>query len=161
MSNYGFVVKVAEIAAAYPEYAGFISITDLDNAIHNVEVCRELFALMQSFARAVSNTMLVYSTEAVRIALDYYDQVKLRANRGDSTAIELYRILNARFRKHRRTTGEPKVKDIKRDVREILTHKKDGEVIVRGKPSRDNRRKNRSNRRCPYGQDCRKGNGGS
>ena len=124
---------MSDIATAYPEYAGFINVTDLKNAIRNIEACRDLFALMQSFARAISNTMLIYSTEAFRLALDYYDQVKLRANRGDPTAIELYRILNTRFKKTRRRTGEPTVKEIERDVREILTHKKDGEILVKGK----------------------------
>jgi len=132
VSNYGFIDKVSDIATAYPEYAGFINVTDLKNAIRNIEACRDLFALMQSFARAISNTMLIYSTEAFRLALDYYDQVKLRANRGDPTAIELYRILRTCFRRSRHPSAEPTAKEIERDVHAILTHKKDGEILVKG-----------------------------
>ena len=132
-SNYGFVDKVSDIAMVNPEYATFINVDDLKNAIRNVEACRDLFAVLQALARAVSNTMLVYSTVAFDLALDYYSQVKVRADRGDPKAIELYRILNTRFRRPRKTPHAETNKQIERDVHDILTHKKDGEVIVKGK----------------------------
>ena len=68
------------------------------------------------------------------LALDYYKQVKVRADRGDPQAIELYRILRTCFtRGRRRTSAEPTNKEIERNVHAILTHKKDGEILVTGK----------------------------
>jgi hypothetical protein len=131
-SNYGFVDKVSDIALVNPEYAHFISIADLKNAIRNVEECRDIFAALQAFSRSVSNAMLTYSTAAFTIAREYYNQVKLRANQGDPTAIELYRILENRFKRPRKTPRQETNKQIERDVHDILTHKKDGEVVVRG-----------------------------
>jgi hypothetical protein len=77
-SNYGFVDKVSDIALANPEYAHFLSIADLKNAIRNVEECRDIFAALQGFSRSVTNAMLTYSTAALTIAFEYYNQVKLR-----------------------------------------------------------------------------------
>ena len=131
-SNYGFVDKVSDIAIANPEYAQYISIADLKNAIRNVEESRDILVALQAFSRSVSNAMLTYSTEAFRIALAYYNQVKLQKNQGDPTAIELFRILENRFRRPRKTPRAETNKQIERDVHDILTHKKDGEVIVRG-----------------------------
>ena len=46
VSNYGFIDKVSDIAMAYPEYAHFININDLKNAIRNIEDGQKAFGFL-------------------------------------------------------------------------------------------------------------------
>jgi hypothetical protein len=130
--NYGFIDKVSDIAATNPQYAQFFEIGDLKNCIRNIEVLRDLAILLQSFARAVTNTMLIYSTDASLMARDYYHTVQRQAQRGDPTAMELEKALRIFFHKSKSTIKEPSIMQTERDVHAILTHKKDGKVIVEG-----------------------------
>ena len=130
--NYGFIKKTAELAQANPQFAPFFSVPDLRTAIRNIDLCRDLVLALQAFTRAVSNTMMVFSDDAFSMSLIYYNMVKEMARRGNPEAIELFRTLRIFFRRSRRTTEEPTITQTERDVHAILTHKKDGEIIIKG-----------------------------
>jgi hypothetical protein len=128
--NYGFIEKVADLAQAKPQFAQFFRPVDLRNCIQNLDMCREVVLLLQSFTRMASNTMLIYSDEAFRMALIYYNMVKEMSRRGDPAAMELYRMLLPYFKKPRRPSCEPTEKEIEHDLHALIHGKKDGKIVV-------------------------------
>jgi hypothetical protein len=130
--NYGFIEKTRDLAETNPQYAQFFNLADFANAIRNIESCRALALLLNSFARAVTNTMLIYSDDAYSMALDYYHTVQRQAKRGDPTAMELERILKIFFRRTKPKSAEPTITQTEKDVHAILTHHKDGKIIIEG-----------------------------
>jgi hypothetical protein len=130
--NYGFIDKASDLAEANPRYVQFFNINDLKNAIRNVEMCRDVVIALQQCQRAVSNSLLVYANEAYHMALIFYNLVRDQARRGDPDAVAIFEALRIFFRRHRSSSAEPTIKEIERDVHAILTHKKDGKVIIEG-----------------------------
>ncbi|MDR0443762.1 MAG: hypothetical protein LBH44_10170 [Treponema sp.] len=128
--NYGFIDKVSDLAEANPQFAQFFKITDLKNCIRNIEMCRDLIVLLQAFARAVTNTMMVYSDDAYTMALIYYKMVSEMSRRGDPIAMELARELQPFFKRKKHSSGEPTDKELERDVHALLHGKKDGKIVV-------------------------------
>jgi hypothetical protein len=128
--NYGFIDKASDLADANPQYAQFFDPVALKSAIRNIEMCREIVILLQSFTRMVSNSMMVYSDEAFSMALIFYNSVKELARRGDPEAIQLFRALQPFFRRPRRTGTEPTVKELERDLHALIHGKADGKIIV-------------------------------
>jgi hypothetical protein len=128
--NYGFIDKVSDLAEANPQYAQFFRLSDLKNCIRNIEMCRDLLILLQAFARAVSNTMLIYSDDAFTMALIYYNMVREMSRRGDPIAMELFNTLRIFFRRTKRITAEPTEKELERDIHSLLHGKKDGRIVI-------------------------------
>ena len=129
--NYGFMEKVADLAAANPQYAQFFNIVDLRNAIKNVDICRDLALLLQAFQRMVSNSMLVYSDDAFTMATIFYRMVQTMSRRGDPQAIQLFRTLFPFFEKRRRGSAEPTKKEIEQHVHAFLNGTEDGEILIK------------------------------
>ena len=134
--NYGFIDKVSDIAAANPEFAKFFRISDLKNCIRNVEACRDIIILLQTLARMVSNTMMVYSDAAYSMALLYYNSARELARRGNPNAIEVFRTLQIFFKRHHRGTAEPTAKEIERDIHGLMRGTKDGKIIIENEKPR-------------------------
>jgi len=130
IKNYGFIEKVADLAEASPQFTNFFRPVDLRNAVRNLDVCRDIVLLLQSFTRIVSNTMLVYSNEAFTMSLIFYNTVKEMSRRGDPKAMELFRVLQPFFRKTRRSSAEPTEKELEKDVHALLHGKKDGKIVI-------------------------------
>ena len=128
--NYGFIEKVADLAAANPQFAQFFNIVDLRNAIKNVDVCRDLALALQGFQRMVTNSMLVYSDDAFTMSLIFYNMVRTMSRRGDPQAIQLFRTLSPFFERRRRTTEEPTTKELERDIHALLHGTKDGKIVI-------------------------------
>ena len=128
--NYGFMEKVADLAAANPEYAQFFSIQNLRNSIRNIDMCRDIVLLLQAFARAVSNAMLVYSDEAFTMSLIFYNMVREMSRRGDPVAMELFNTLRPFFRRRRPADAEPTTKELERDLHALLHGTKEGKIVV-------------------------------
>ncbi|MDR0443622.1 MAG: hypothetical protein LBH44_09470 [Treponema sp.] len=133
--NYGFIDKVSDLADANPQFAQFFKIADLKNCIRNIEMCRDLVILLHSFARAVTNTMLIYTDDAYSMALIYYNMVKEMSKRGDPTAMELYRDLKTYFKRVKHITAEPTEKELERDLHALIHGKSnqrfaDGKIVV-------------------------------
>lgn len=128
--NYGFIEKVADLAEVNPQFAQFFGPADFRNCVRNVETCRSLALSLQSFARAVTNTMLIYSDDAYSMALIFYNMVKEMSRRGDPAAMELFKTLRPFFKRTRRAAAEPTEKELERDLRALLRGRKDGKIIV-------------------------------
>ena len=134
--NYGFIEKVADLAAANPEYAQFFSVQNLRNTIRNIDNCRDIVLLLQAFARAVSNSMLVYSDEAFTMSLIYYNMVRQMSRRGDPVATVLFNTLRPFFRRRTPTTAEPTAKQLEKDIHGLLHGTKDGEIVIKNETPR-------------------------
>ena len=128
--NYGFIEKVADLAEANPQFAQFFRAIDLRNAIKNFDVCRDIALILQSFARLVTNTMLVYSDEGYNMSRIFYNNVKEIARRGNPTAMELYRALQPFFKRTRRDTGTMTEKEALHEEKALMHGKKDGRLII-------------------------------
>jgi len=130
IKNYGFIEKVADLAEANPQFAQFFRPEDLRNCIINFDRCRDVALLLQSFARLVTNTMLVYSDAAYGMALIFYNNIKEMSRRGNPTAMELYQSLQPFFKRPRRSTGGLTEKQTERELHALMHSKKDGKLIV-------------------------------
>ena len=128
--NYGFIEKVADLATANPQYAQFFNVVDLQNAIKNVDMCRDLVLLLQGFQRMVSNSMLVYSDDAFTMSTIFYRMVQTMSRRGDPQAIQLFRTLFPFFEKRRRANAEPTTKEIEQHLHALLHGTADGKIEV-------------------------------
>ena len=128
--NYGLVEKVADLAAANPQFAQFFNIVDLRNAIKNVDVCRDLSLALQGFQRMVSNSMLVYMDDAFTMSLIFYNMVKTMQFRGDPQAIQLFRTLRPFFERRRNANAEPTTKEIEQHLHALLNGTADGKIVV-------------------------------
>jgi len=95
--NYGFIEKVADLAETNTQYAQFFDPNDLRNAIMNFDLCRELILLLRGFVRAVSDTMLTYSDEALNMSLIFYNIIKEMSRRGDPVA-NAFHILSVMYK---------------------------------------------------------------
>jgi hypothetical protein len=92
--------------------------------------------LLQAFARAVSNSMLVYSDEAFTMSLIFYNMVREMSRRGDPTATVLFDTLRPFFRRRTPTTAEPTAKQLEKDIHGLLHGTKDGEIIIKNETPR-------------------------
>jgi len=131
--NYGFIVKVSELAVDNPQFASLFNLEVLQNCLFNFEESRNINLMAQSLARLTSNSMLTYSDEAYSLALIFYNSVKELARRGNVDAITLFRTLQPFFRR-RNTEKEskpPTEHEVERDVKALLHGHKEGEVIIR------------------------------
>jgi hypothetical protein len=134
--NYGFIDKVSDIAASNPEYVQFFNINDLKNCIRNIEDCRDIVILLQTFARMASNAMMVYSDEAYSMALLYYNSTKEMSRRGDPGAMEIYRTLQTFFKKRRNTAAELTAKELEKDIHGLIKGTKDGKIVIENEKPR-------------------------
>jgi len=128
--NYGFIDKASDLAEANPRFVQFFRIENLKNAIRNIENCREIVILLQSFARVVSNSMMVFSDEAYTMALIFYNLVREMSRRGDPEAMEIFNALRPFFRRTRHTSAEPTDKQIERDLHALIKGHADGKIVV-------------------------------
>jgi hypothetical protein len=128
--NYGFIDKVSDLADANPNYAHFFSIDALKNCIRNIEICRSIVLDLQSFARMISNTMMIYSDDAYSMALNYYNMVKEMSRQGDPEAMELYRELKTYFKRAKRVSDEPTEKQQMRDANAFIKGRKHGKLLI-------------------------------
>ena len=130
--NYGFIVKVAELAVENPHFASLFSLETLQNCISNFEESRNINTLLQSMSRQVSNSMLTYSDEAYSLSLIFYNSVKELSRRGNPDAITLFRALQPFFsRPNSERRSQPTEKQALRDAKAIIEGKKDGEMIIK------------------------------
>ena len=128
--NYGFMEKVADIAAANPQFAQFFDVASLRNSITNIDICRDIVLALQSFQCAVSNTMFVYSTDAFNMSRIFYQMLRTMSRQGDPTAIQLFRTLSPFFTRPKRANAEPTEKELEQDLHALLHGTADGKIVV-------------------------------
>jgi hypothetical protein len=124
--NYGFIEKVADLAEANPQFAQFFRPEDLRNCLTNFDKLRDITLLLQSFARLVTNTMLVYSDTAYSLSGIFYNMVKEMSRRGNPTAMELYRTLQPFFHRTKHASSKLTMKQADKDMHAFFRGEKDG-----------------------------------
>jgi hypothetical protein len=130
--RYGFIDKVSDIATVNPEFApAFFDDAELKELLRKIELLRNISASFQQLVRMTDDVLLQVSDSAFQMALAYYNTVREASRRRVPGAQAIFRILQAFFRRGRRTDEEPTEPEVERDVRALLHGKKDGEIIIR------------------------------
>jgi hypothetical protein len=128
----GFIVKVLEMMQVNPELApDFLDREHFEHVVSQLQQSRNLTTVLQQAARLSGDVLLILGNEAYRMALVYYGAVREAANRRVPGARELFRTLQAFFRRGRRDDEEaPTEEEILRDLKALMHHRKDGEISV-------------------------------
>jgi len=127
----GFIVKVHEMMTVNPELTpDFLDRERFGGTATMLLQVRNLTTILQQAARLSNDVLLVLGNEAYRMALIYYGAVREAANRRVPGARELFRILQAFFRRGHRADEEPTEHEVERDLRALLHGKKDGKIVV-------------------------------
>jgi hypothetical protein len=134
--NYGFIDKASDLAISNPNLATLFNVLDLKNCIRNIEDCRDIVILLQTFARMVSNTMMLYSDEAYSMALLYYNSAKEMSRRGDPNAIEIFRTLQQFFHRTKHSATNPTIKDTEHNANALIEGTREGEMYVKNEKAR-------------------------
>jgi hypothetical protein len=128
--NYGFIDKASDLALSSPNLATLFNSSDLKNGVRNIELCRDLAILLQTFLRLVTNTMMIYSHESYSLALIFYNSAREMAKYGDPGAIEVFRALQPFFKRSKRAAAEPTEKELERDIHALTHGTKDGKIVI-------------------------------
>ncbi|MCL2117988.1 MAG: fibronectin type III domain-containing protein [Planctomycetaceae bacterium] len=138
--RYGFIDKVSDVSADYPQFwpaavsgaSGSVDFQDrLKERLREIEVLRNLLVWSNYVARVVRDLLLIASDDAFRMANTYYATVRTAARRQLPEAAQVFQMIDLFWRRPRRTTEEPTIPEVERDLRALLRGTKDGEIIVR------------------------------
>ena len=130
--RYGFVEKVLEVSADFPQIwpAFGIGKTELNESVQEIDVLRNLLVWFRFAARTVQDLLLIAGDDAFRAASAYYTSAREGARRKDTEATQVFDMLRLFWRRRRRTSEEPTIPEVERDVRALLRGSKDGTVTV-------------------------------
>ena len=143
--RYGYIDKVSDVAADYPQFwpspvYGAGSTVDfqvaLKERLREIEAMRNLLVWLRMTDRVVSDLLLLTSDEAFRMANTYYASVRAAARSNLMGAAQVFQLLQLFWRRPRRSSQEPTIPEVERDLRALLRGSKDGEIIVRNESDR-------------------------
>jgi len=130
--RYGFTDKVSDMIDINPDLVPqYLDEERLKELLRQLEVVRNINAILLQTVRMNSDIMLVLGDEAYRMALMFYGAVRDASIRRVPGARELYHILRDFFRRRHRATDEPTEHQTLRDARALIHGTKDGELIIR------------------------------
>ena len=130
--RYGFTDKVSDMIEINPDLVpSFLDEERLKELLRQLEIVRNINALLVQTVRMNSDIMLVLGDEAFRMALMFYGAVRDASVRRVPGARELYHILREFFRRRHRASEEPTEHETLRDARALIHGTKDGELIIR------------------------------
>ena len=109
----------------------FLNEEQFKQNLRDLEIIRNINALLQQTLRLNTDILLILGDEAYRRALSFYGAVRDAARRRVPGASELYRIMQAFFHRGRRPDEEPTEPELERDFHALLHGKKDGEIIIK------------------------------
>jgi hypothetical protein len=121
--RYGFIDKLSDVAAEYPEF--WLASTDLQDKLKDklreIEVLRNVLVWLHLMNRIVGDLMLLTGDDAFRIANTYYGAVRAAARNNVFGAAQVFQILQSFWRKSRKSTTEeptdPTEPEVLRDVK--------------------------------------------
>ncbi|MCL2119668.1 MAG: fibronectin type III domain-containing protein, partial [Planctomycetaceae bacterium] len=149
--RYGYIDKVSDVAADYPQFwpalvsgsdfsAGSSGAADFQDMLkvrlREIEAMRNLRVWLRMADRVVNDMLLLTSHEAFRMANTYYASVRAASRSNLMGARQVFELLQSFWRRPRRTTEEPTIPEVERDMRALLRGTKDGEIIVRNESDR-------------------------
>jgi len=134
--RYGFIDKVSDTAADYPQFwpgsvHGTIDFNDaVKERLREIEALRNLIVWLRYVTRVVGDLLLLAGDDAFRMANTYYSSVRSAAGSNLPGAEQVYQLLRLFFRR-RRTSEEPTEQEVMRDFRALMHGTKDGSITVR------------------------------
>jgi hypothetical protein len=136
--RYGFIDKVSDTAEVYPQFwpAFGASREELKTMLRDIEVLRNLLVWFRYASRVVQDLLLIEGNEAFRAAGAYYTTARDGARRKNPEAAQVYDMLKLFWHRPRRTSDEPTIPELERDVRALLRGSKDGQVTVSNESDR-------------------------
>ncbi|MCL2349268.1 MAG: hypothetical protein FWC50_13545 [Planctomycetaceae bacterium] len=136
--RYGFIEKVAGVSGDFPQFwpAFGNGREELTGLVSEIEVLRNLLVWFRWAARVTQDLLLLAGDEAFRVAGSYYTTARDGARRNNPEAVQVFNMLRLFWQRRRRTSEEPTIPEVERDVRALLRGAKDGEVVVRNESDR-------------------------
>jgi hypothetical protein len=136
--RYGFIEKVFEVSTDYPQFWPPFGEgrEELSEYVSEIDVLRNLLIWFRSASRIVQDLLLIAGDHAFRVAGAYYAFARTGARRKNLEAAQVFEMLRLFWHRRRRTTEEPTVHEVERDLRALLRGTKDGEIVVRNESDR-------------------------
>ena len=136
--RYGFIEKVAEVSGEFPQFwPAFADEGEtLRERVREIDVLRNLLVWFRFASRLVGDLLLVAGDDAFRMANTYYATARDGARRRVPEAQQVFQLLQLFWKRRRRSTEEPTIPEVERDLRALLRGTKDGEIIVRNESDR-------------------------
>jgi hypothetical protein len=110
-----YYLSSEKLSRDYAYYSGFLSLYEdskqIDELLWNITI----------LSGHVSKTN----------ALGYYAMLREAAKRRVDPAEGLYKEMEVFFKKHRKSSGQPTEKELKRDVNALLHGKRDGQIVIK------------------------------
>jgi ribosomal protein L40E len=131
--RFGFIEKTSDVAAEFMQFAP--RAFDLDNLnalIRQIETLRNLVALADMISRLLNDLLLETGDAAFQMSLMYYNSVHELARRRVPGAETVFRLLELFFRRGRQNDDQPTIEQAERDVKALLSGRKDGEIVITG-----------------------------
>ena len=91
---------------------------------------RNLLVWFRFAARVVQDLLLIAGDEAFRTAGTYYTLARDGARRRNPDAQQVFEMLRLFWKRPRRTSEEPTIPEVERDVRALIRGTKDGNISV-------------------------------
>ena len=129
----GFIVKTGEMIQNFPEFKpSFVDEENFENLVTEILETRAITVTLEQQLRIYTDVLLLAGDEAYKLSLMYYASVRDAARRGVPGAQAIFRVLQAFFRRGKRTGEEPTIPELERDVHALLQHRKDGKIVIEG-----------------------------
>ena len=137
--RYGYVDKVSDIAADYPQFwPAFIGGGDdaatgserLKTLIREIEVLRNLVIAFRNGAQNAEDMLLIAGDAAFRLANFYYRNVRDASRSNIPEATNVFAVLQLFWHKRRKPSDVPTKKQVKRDLNALQNGTKEGDLYV-------------------------------
>ena len=137
--RYGFIDKVSDIAAAYPQFwpalvqggdAELDFLTAMKERLREIEVLRNMIIWLRWLARVVGDLRLQAGDDAFRMANTYYMAVRTAARSKLPEAQQVFEMLKLFWKQRNRFPDEPTEQEAIRDFKGVLRGKKTGMVAA-------------------------------
>ena len=137
--NYGFIEKCLDVARENPAlFPANFNITRFALNVHELDVYRQLFWVLEKFTQAASEAMLINADQSFHDALRVYRILQEQTRSGIHGAEPLFRALNRFFQRprHPEQGGDPTIPELERDFNKIVHGKADGEIVIKNEMPR-------------------------
>jgi hypothetical protein len=132
--RYGFIDKTSDLMEVNPQFIPqFIDHNAFKKLIRELEIIRNMNAVIQQIARINGDILLILGDEAFREALSFYGAVRDASRRRVPGARELFRIMQQFFKHPRRASDEPTEMELMRDIHALEHGTKDGKIVIENK----------------------------
>ena len=130
--RYGFIEKVFEVSGEFPQFwpPFGASRDEMNQYLREIDVLRNTLVWFRFAARVVQDLLLIAGNEGFRVANAYYALTREGARRRDPEAAQVFHMLQLFWKPRRRTTEEPTIPEVLRDVRGLMRGSKDGQITI-------------------------------